>query len=124
LIVIVFLLHAEVLPDVRSTQNKLVSGFLLLVFEEEVVITSCVALVSKTSQVEGRELETFWVGHCQMMHALQELQEHGGLLSWLLSLESEPEVEGVSETDKLFFHQDAETVQGAVVGVDDELGQS
>ena len=120
LVVVKLLPHGH-LPDGSSLWREFGGEPVLLRVEEEVVVFGRVGLVGDPGQVETAELEALGMGNQQLVHALQELHVNGRGFRDFLAFEAEPPREGMAEGDELLFYEEAEAVESAVEGVDDEL---
>jgi hypothetical protein len=75
LVVVVLLAHGH-LPDGGRFERQLGRHLFLLRVVEEVVVFGRVGLVADASKVETAKLEALGVSHQQLIHAIQELNEH------------------------------------------------
>lgn len=121
LVIVELLAHGH-LPNRGSLGCTFGGESVLLGVEEEVVVFGRVGLVGDPGQVETAELEAFWMGNQQLVHALEELYVNGRGLCDFLALEAQSTCEGMPEGDELLLDEEAEAVESAVEGIDDDLG--
>lgn len=122
LIIVVLLPHGH-LPNRRRLPCPFVTQFLPLRVVVKIIVFGRVGLIADSRQVETAEFEALRVGHYQLVDALQELNEHRRRLAISLSLETEPFGKGVPEGDELLLDEEAEPVDRAEEGINDELDE-